>query len=195
MHPLLRYVLVATTLCAGVFLLSSAFFSSWNGVVISHRPPPADANPSVLRVLIVDEGGAFTEQDWPREMVERLELNVDASGIPPTRLPEDAPRTNKGAFSLFFTVTPNEGGSEAVPTTSAQALSISALLWVLGLLVHNMIRSGSPFSWEPKGVTLPEAQPHGVTVPPPPGSTPATPRRSQPGPPPPKQRRGGGRRR
>jgi hypothetical protein len=101
-------------------------------------------------------------------------------------------RTSKAPWSLWFTITPAEGDARAVPTYSARTISVAVLLWVLGLAIHNMLRSGSPFSWEPGELSLPETQtPAGQPAPTPGSQRP----RSRKGPPPPKRRRGGGRRR
>jgi hypothetical protein len=194
MHPLLRHLLVATPLCAVVFLVSSGFFTSWSGRAVSHRPPPPDTDPVVRRVLVVAEDRTHGEHDWPKEVVEAHVPTADASGIPPSKLPDGLARTRKDSFALFFTVTPDEGPSVVVPTTSPRSVGLAALAGVLAVLGLNMVRSGSPFSWEPRGVELPRTLPRALEVPPTPGTL-GRPRRAEPGPPPPKPRRGGGRRR
>lgn len=193
MHPLLRHLLVATPLCAVVFLVSSGFFTSWSGEAVSHRPPPVDTDPAVRRVLVVAADGSHGEHDWPKEVVETHVPRTDPTGIPPSTLPDGLARTNKDRFALFFTVTPETGESVVVPTTSPRALGLALIAGALAVLGLNMVRSGSPFSWAPRGVSLPEAQPRALQVPQAPDA--AGRRRSEPGPPPPKPRRGGGRRR
>ncbi len=190
MHPLLRYVLIATPLCAVVFLVSSGFFYAWDGQVVSQRPSPEE-DPAALRVLIVGGDGSTTEQDWSADLVRELKLRVDATGLPPTQIPPNAARSTKPRFGTFFTVTPSGEEARTIYPSMAGPVSLTGILWVLGLLLHNMLRSGSPFSWEPRGVAPVPTQPHGVSVPQGPASTPSRP---QQGPPPGKPRRGRGRR-
>jgi hypothetical protein len=192
MHPLARYFLVATPLAVLLFLALASFFTAWEGHAVSHRPPPTE-DPAVYTVLIVTEGGDAMEVDWPADVVTDLPLDVEITGTPPPTIPDDAPATRKQRFALFFTVTPDEGESRVVPTTSPRAISGAIIAWVLGLALFNMWRSGSPFSWEVRARELPtpldpDLQMHRDA---------AAERRSQSrkGPPPPHRRRGQGRRR
>lgn len=186
MHPLLRYVLIATPLAALVFLLASDIHRAWDGHVVSHRPIP-EAGSDTRTVLIVDDARDGTEAIWPASAIEGLPMQVDPTGTPPLRLPEGAAATSKSRWSLFFTIRPAEGPARVIPTYSARTLSLAALLWVLGLAIHNMLRSGSPFAWEARDLDLPEAQgATGQVTPPAPARKP----RSRKTAPPPRPRRG-----
>ncbi len=190
MHPLLRYVLVATPLAILAFLLLSDVHRAWDGHVVSIRPVPEGG--SVTRtVLIVDDDRHGTEAVWPTEFVEGLPVQVDPTATPPLTIPDDAARTQKPRWSLWFTVQPNGGSARAIPTYSARTLSVALLLWMVGLAIHNMLRSGSPFSWVRGDLSLPASQPTTGQAPAPS----ATKARSRKGPPPPRRRRGAGRRR
>lgn len=190
MHPLLRYALVGTPLALLVFLGLSDFATRWDGHVVSQRPAGAE-DPAVLTVLVVDAEGEGTEVDWPAAVVRPLDLAIDPTGTPPNKIPETAATTSKDRFTFQFTVTPAEGEARVVPTTSARAVSLAVLAWVMGLALFNLMRSGSPWSWEARRLELPPPQPGSTQVP----AAPTGPRIPQHGPPPPKRRRGGGRRR
>jgi hypothetical protein len=194
MHPLLRYALLATPLAALVFLWSADFFTTWSGQVVSVRAATTVDAP-VLRVLVVEEDRSYYEIDWPKAVVDPLDLDVDNTGVPRTKLPEDAPTTSKDRFSLSFTVTPNEGATKVVPTTSARALSLAFVTWLLGLFLHNMWLSGSPWSWERREFELPKNQEQGTSGQPQEDPQAAKRARSRKGPPPARKRRGAGRRR
>lgn len=195
--PVLVYAAVATPVCALIFLVLSGFFTAWSGRAISHRPAASDS-PAVLPVLIVSEGGAFREADWPTAVVESLDLAADPTGIPPRTLPSRTAPTRKARYSLFFTVThPSEEVDasddddapptraapvvDVVPTTSPRALGLSILAWFggLGLLLLARNTRVSEVAPQPN-----PANPTG-TGQRPPGY----------GPPPPKRRKGAGRRR
>lgn len=186
MHPLLRYVLVATPLAVLVFLGASDIHRAWDGHVVSHRPVPEQGS-ATRTVLIVNEAREGTEATWPADAVEGLPLQVDPTGTPPLRTPEGAARTTKARWGLWFTVTPADGAARVVPTYSARSLSLAALLWMLGLAIHNMLRSGSPFAWEPRDLDLPELQDGTGQVTP---TAPSRKPRSRKTAPPPKPRRG-----
>lgn len=212
MHPLFRYTLIATPLAVLLFLLMSGIHQSWDGHVVSYRPFPEQGS-ATRQVLIVDDDFGGTEATWPVEAVTGLELQVDPTATPPLRIPDTAATTRKDFGSLWFTVTPpaepdpeEEAGDEAssetsaappaervLPTYSARTLSMAALMWLFGLAVHNMLRSGSPFSWERGDLSLPPL-PGPTGQPATSGASQSQPR-SRKGPPPPKPRRGGGRRR
>jgi hypothetical protein len=189
MHPLLRYVVVATPLAVLLALALSGFFTAWDGRAIQARPAAAPEAPT-RAVLVLADDGSYTEHAWPADLVQRLDLRSDVTGVPPNKPPEDAPRTLKSRFQVFFTVVPDGGASEAVPTLTARALSGAVLAWVLGLALFNMGRSGSPFSWERVERVLPTPEPAAGVVPPPPAAA----ARPQKGPPPPKRRKGARRR-
>lgn len=192
MHPLLRYMLIATPLAVLVFLWSANFFTSWTGHAVSFRPTQIEDAP-VLKVMILDSDRNGFEVDWPSEVVDPLKLKTDRTGVPPNSAPEGAPETMKTPFSLTFSITPAEGEVQWVPTTSPRSLSVAALMWMAGLFLHNMWLSGSPFSWERRELELPETQkPTGATQP---DAKAAARARSKQGPPPNKRRRGQGRRR
>lgn len=191
MHPMLRYLLFATPIAALIFLTLSAFFTGWEGHVVSFRPAAVE-DPAVLTVLIVTDEGDGTEADWPADVVRDLNLRVDPTGTPPNKVPEDAATTLKSAFNLHFTVTPTEGGTVVVRTTSGRALSAAFVAWLLGIFLHNMWLSGSPFSFEPREHELPAPLASGSSSGG--GQVAKAPPRSRKGPPPPRPRRGQGRR-
>jgi len=185
-HPLLRYVLIATPIAALVFLLASDVHRAWDGRVVSHRPVPEQGS-AVRTVLIVDDDRNGTEAVWPEAAVEGLTLQVDPTGTPPLQVAENAARTTKTRWGLWFTVDPPDASPRVVPTYSARTLSLAALLWVLGLAVHNMLRSGSPFAWEARDLDLPPPQDASGQVTP---TGPSRKPRSRKTAPPPKPRRG-----
>lgn len=191
-HPLVRYVLVATPAAVLVFLLLCDLHRGWSGTVVSRRPLVSETA-TTQTVLIVDNDGDGVEATWPLTATEGADLVIDPTGTPPLRLPEGAPRTFKPRGALWFTVTLDDGTERTVPTTNPRALSLAVLLWLVGLAVHNMLRSGSPFSWSPGDLDLPAPQP--ASGQPAPDPSPSAAPRSRKGPPPPKPRRGGGRRR
>ena len=65
--------------------------------MVSFRPSAVE-DPAVLTVLIVTDEGGRTEADWPSDIVRELRLDVDATGTPPNKLPEDAPITEGRAL-------------------------------------------------------------------------------------------------
>lgn len=197
MQALLRYALVATPLAVLMFLALAGFFSSWDGHVVSHRPARVE-DPAVFTVLIVTDDGDGTEHDWPADLVRTLDLDIDPTGTPPRTVPDDAAATSKSRFAMHFTLTPPDGPTRVQPTLQASALYIPVLAWLVGLFLHNMWLSGSPFSLERRETVLPEgnldpsrdrAGSGGSGS----GGGPRT--RGRQGPPPPKPRRGRGRRR
>ena len=95
----------------------------------------------------------------------------------------------KSRYSLHFLVEKAESGHAIVPTTSPSALALALLLWLMGLLLRNMIVSGSPFSFESRPTRLPEQLPTPGQV----KQNKAA--RSKYGPPPPKRGKGKRRRR
>ena len=192
---LLRYVLFATPVSALIFLGISGFFSSWNGHVVSVRPTTSDS-PANYTVLIVDYSGDHSEVSWPANIVESLNLPFNPTGIPPTTIDEAAPKTTKLGYTLSFTVQEaqkddgaNENESEDAPatqtgaTTSPQTLAIALLIWLLGLGIHNMVLSGSPFDLTRRPKKLPQLAPAGQVAP--------TKRRGRKGPPPQRHRKRG----
>lgn len=190
MHPLLRYVLIATPLSALVFYALAGGFASWDGRVTSFRPSAVE-DPAVLTVLVVDDAGDGTEVDWPADLVGSLKLKADPTGTPPNDIPENAPYTQKLPFTLFYTLKAGDDDAVSHPIRLAQPISVAVLVWVVGFLLFNMWRSGSPFSWEDRNSELPPPMPsgQGQAAPAPPAA------RSKKGPPPPRRRTGGGRRR
>ncbi len=149
MHPVIRFVLVATPLGVILFLALSGFFTRWEGRVVSHRPL-AEAEPAYLPVLIVSDDGAWQERPWPTELVRSLELPEDRSGYPPPVTPEDAATTNKQVGSLSFIVSKQGQASRVVATTSPEALTGTVIALVLLFLAHNMLLTGDPTRWWPK---------------------------------------------
>ncbi|MCB9682429.1 MAG: hypothetical protein H6733_13260 [Alphaproteobacteria bacterium] len=191
MHPLVRFVLVATPLGVLLFLVLAGFFTAWEGHAVSHRPAQVE-DPAVYTVLIVTDDGRGLESDWPAKVVEPLGLSVDVTGVPPNKIPDTAAVTRKSRFATFFTVVPHDGESIAVSTLSARALSTAVMAYVLAFFLHNMWLSGSPFSWEIKERAVPDAptdSPEALT------EAQRKRARSKQGPPPPRPRVGGGRRR
>ena len=197
---LLRYVLIATPICVLIFLAISGFFSSWNGHAVSVRPTQSE-NPASYTVLIVDYSGDHSEVSWPAGIVESLNLPFNPTGIPPTTIDEAAPKTRKLGYTLSFTVqkvetseTETEGAegeteSEAAQVTqtgamtSPQTLAVALLIWLLGLGVHNMMLSGSPFDLTRRPKKLAQLAPAGQVAP--------TKRRGRKGPPPQRRRKRG----
>jgi len=178
-----------------VFLVSSDFFTAWDGQVISTAPPHSD-DPKVLTVRIVGADREVIQRTWPTELVRSLEVPVDRVAVPPPELPDDRPRTTKSRFSLSFDlVIPDDDGERTVsmPTTSPRGLGVAVLVFLGLVAVRNMLYAGSPIALQRREVYLPPAQgPAGV-----PNEGPARrkgKRRGRKGPPPPKRRRGRGRR-
>lgn len=175
--------------CVLVFLGASDFFTAWSGQAVSVRPPTSE-DPAVYRVLVVD-GAKSLERTWPAEVVERLSLPVDATGVPPLTLPADRPRTSKLRFHLHFLVENPEGeGWLTVPTTSPRSLGLALVVFVLGLGVRNMMWSGSPVSIRQREAYLPPEQPPAGQ---PAGGAPSTSGRAgrpKKRPPPPRPKRG-----
>ncbi|MFT5459766.1 MAG: hypothetical protein ACI9K2_006281 [Myxococcota bacterium] len=187
-RALLRWLAVLIPLTVLVFLLASGFFVSWRGHAVSTRVPRTD-DASSYTVLIVSDDGTHHERNWPAAVVEALNLPVDSLGVPPASIGENLPHTVKTRFQLQYHVALPDGTTRTVPTTTPQAVGVAVLFFLLGVFLRNMMHSGSPFSLEPKGVTLPKAQaPVGAPAPRKPGAG------GRKGPPPPKPRRGAGRR-
>ena len=144
-------------------LISSAFFSAWSGHVVGRMPSKADteinAEPPSTQVMIIkgDEGEVWNPR-FPTELVTELGTPVRANGLPPLDLPENAPRTSKSRFSLFFTVEQPDAPSKVVATTTPGALAMGIFVWLLGLALRNMYVSGSPISLAPVAKLRPEAQ-------------------------------------
>ncbi len=184
---------------AGVFLFLAGFFTQWSGVAVSVRD--GDPDQSVYQVLIVDDAGESFEADWPARAIEGLSLPIDPLALPPSDLPDDLPRTEKERWAMAFTVASVTDGQVGTPrrftTTQVPSLGIALLVFVIGLGARNMMVAGSPFSIEPRGVTLPAAQsaPGSVAGGTGSGGSGNKRARGRKGPPPPKRRRGGGRRR
>lgn len=191
MHPLVRYALIVTPVSVLVFLVLSGFFDAWHGRVVSYRPSPSE-EPAVLQVLVVAPDRTYSEHAWPADLVRDLTLPPNPSGVPSVKVEPEGPETTKNRFALSFDVSPAEGPTRRQPTTSARALSSAVLLWLLGLALHNMYLSGSPFSWAPRTRELPETSPRTGEIP---QAAQRRRTRGRPGPPPPKPRRGQGRRR
>jgi hypothetical protein len=189
MNGFMRYALAATPVCVIVFLTWSFFFTSWDGKVVSFRPVQAE-EPATYRVLIVTDDRDTSEADWPAQVVRDLQIPGDATGLPPMRIPETAPATSKSSFSLSFEVQREGESKKVVSTLSALPFYSSVLLWLIGLVVHNMWLSGSPWSAERRELELP-SNPQAAGQP---TQGPAKPR-GRKGPPPQKRRVGQGRRR
>jgi hypothetical protein len=192
MHPLLRYALVATPLCALLFLGASGFFTGWDGHVVGRRPTPS-GDRAVDTVLLVTADGSDSEVDWPGDVVTKLDVPIETRRHGPARVPADAPATHKSRYGLHFTVTADDGAIVARLPVLRPA-SVAALAWLLGLAVTNLLRSGSPLSWEKRAIALPAPLPGDLqetkdapTRPPTKASKPRF------GPPPRKPRRGVGR--
>ena len=190
---LLRYVLIATPLSVLIFLAISGFFSSWNGHAVSVRPTTSES-PASYTVLIVNYSGDHSEVSWPANIVESLDLPFNPTGIPPTTIAEAAPKTKKLSYTLSFTVQQPEtekaeGASEDAQATqtgamtSPQTLAIALLIWLIGLGIHNMVLSGSPFDLTRRPKRLAQLAPAGQVAP--------TKRRGSKGPPPQRNRKRG----
>lgn len=167
--------------------MASDFFVSWNGHAVSVKPPE-DPDPSSYLVLVVEDDGHKVQRTWPASRVEPLGLPVDPYAITPDEIPEARPRTSKSAYSLHYVLQQPNGTWETVPTTSPASLGVGFLVLLMGIAVRNMIVAGSPFSLEPRKLTLPKAQAPSGQVASRGG------RRPQKGPPPPRPRKGAGRR-
>jgi len=186
-RALLLYLVAQTAAVAVIFLLVSAFFTSWDGVAVSVMQPPT-AEPKVYQVLIVNEDGSSLQRSWPAEVVSGLALPVDNLALPPTQTPEGAIETRKSKFQLSFLLRrPSEegGGSwQSVPTTSPQGVGIALLAWFIALGVRNMVYAGSPVAIERSRVFLPKAQAAAGSA------APTGASRGRKGPPPGRKRRG-----
>jgi hypothetical protein len=184
MHPLLRYLLVATTLCLLLFLGLGGFFTSWDGHVVSRRPSAPGAH-ALDTVLIVTADGNNTEVTWPADTVAALDLPIDAHGTGPARLPKNAAPTHKSRFGFHFTVSADDGAILA-HTPVRRAAIVAVLAWIVLLVGANVLRSGSPLSFEPRA--QPSTAPDAMAPAPAPPTSRAS--KSRPGPPPRKPRRG-----
>jgi hypothetical protein len=184
MHPLLRYLLVATTLCLLLFLGLGGFFTGWDGHVVSRRPAASGVR-ALDTVLIVTADGKDTEVEWPADTVAALDLPIDARGTSPARLPKSAAPTHKSRFGFHFTVSTADGAIVA-HTPVRRAAFVAVITWFALLVGANLVRSGSPLTFEPRAPT--SAPPDA----PPDASAPPTSRasKSRRGPPPRKPRRG-----
>ena len=142
-----------------IFLFASAFFTAWDGAVVSVRQPRTP-DPVVYEVLITNLDGSSLEQKWSTTVVKPLALPVDSLALPPTTFPEDAVKTRKSRYQLNFLVqVPSEGEEpkwQSVATTSPQALGLALLAWLVGLGLRNMLYAGTPFGIEPSKVFLPK---------------------------------------
>lgn len=180
MRALLRDALLLLPAALLVFLLGGDFFRAWDGIVLSVAPP-GERDTSARRVRIVD-GDRVLERWWPGDVVEALHLPTDPSPVPPVRLPEGRPAAHKGRFTFRTEVTPAEGASVVVPTTSTGLLALALGAWALLVALRNMVVGGAPWAVEPRAepaegekpasrVAAPEAVPRrrnkDVTKPPP----------------------------
>lgn len=179
------HALLAAALGALAFLWASDFFAAWEGRAVSARP--ADADVATRTVLVVEERRTF-ERRWPAGLVAELALPVDATGVPPTVLPEDRPKTRKRRFSLGFLIEAPSGW-RTVPTTTPQALGLGVLVALLGVALRNMAVAGAPWLVAPRERHKLDVQKSGQVVTKGRSAPP-----SKPGPPPPKPLRGRGRR-
>lgn len=192
--------MVATPLCILVFLLSSGFFSAWDGHVVGYRPGPVGGPPpAVLSVLVMDKDRAVVEASWPTELVGALALQERPFGIPPVTIPEDAPTTFKARFSMIFRVDRKDGDPQFVPTTSPRALGAAGFVVLLVFVLNNLATSRTPWSWQPAPERPTEDDgpegPSGAGGSDPRAPTAASaPRRPAFGPPPGRRRRGFGKR-
>ena len=188
MRRFLIFVAAMVPVTVLVFLYASDFLGSWDGRVVSLRPPERD-NPASYQVLIVEPDGTRLERAWRADLVRTLGLPADPLAIPPDTIPKERPSTRKSAYSLYFELQEqNDGAWTVVPTTSPSSFGVAMLVFLAGIAVRNMIVAGSPFSIEPQGLTLPKAQAPSGQI--------ARNRGSRPrkGPPPPRPRKGSGRR-
>lgn len=148
--------LIPVTILA--FLAASDFFGAWNGRAVSVRPQQEEGAPSHYQVLIVNNDDTTVERTWPAARVDPLKLPVDPFAITPDTIPAERPRTTKSSYTLHYLLEKPNGEWETVPTTSPASLGVGFLVFVLGIAVRNMIVAGSPFSLQPRGLTLPKAQ-------------------------------------
>lgn len=159
-RALLFFLIPWAAACLLVFLAVSDFFASWQGQVVSARPATSE-DPAVYQVLVVGDEGS-REVTWPAEVVRPLGLPVDPLALPPVRIPPERPQTSKLRFQLHFLVQdpadPEGGTWQTVPTTSPRGLGLAVVVFLLGLGVRNMIRSGSPASIKERDAYLPPEQ-------------------------------------
>lgn len=191
MHPVLRYVVIATPACFLVFLLMSSFFTAWDGRAVSRRPTRSD-DAAVTAVLILTDDGQASEFPWPPELATSLELPERNTAIPPLEIPEGSPRTTKSLFTLSFVVIGKDGVLITRPTTTPAALGLPLLLFVMTFFLYNITISGVPWSWEPRAPKEPEEGEAPAPAPLPEAGTNLAPqptRRSSYGPPPSKRSR------
>jgi hypothetical protein len=189
----LLFVVAMLPLAAGVFLVSSDFFTAWNGQAVSVRPA-ATPDPAVYTVLIVNDDGTRLERTWDAALVRELALPVDALALPPPDIPEARPATEKLRFVMHYLVQVGQGDdaqTRVVPTTSPRGLGLALVFLLVAIGIRNMAYAGSPFAIERRGVYLPKQQAQ-AGAPAPAGSPGRT--RGRKGPPPSRPRRGRGKR-
>lgn len=177
----LRYSLVGVPVAALVFLLVARFFTVWDGYAVGMRPLQSE-EPSAYAVLIVDDQGNEKVIQWPADLAEGRNIPTTPYLVPPPRIPDDAPHTQKTRFTLHFLIQNAEGAHQIHPTTTPAALALAVLAWLLGLLLRNAIYAGNPFDFSTRRTTLPRPLPAAGQV----AGNPTT--RSKQGPPPPKPR-------
>jgi hypothetical protein len=176
---------IGIAVAIGCFLVVSGFFTHWDGMVISRRPPPPDLDdpPPLTRVLVV-EGSARRELDWPTDVADALKLPVDPFATPAD--PALGPRTTKPRLSLSFTV---EGVPDPVGTPTPMGVGIAVLAGLLAVAARNAWVGAAPWVFVPREPTRLAPMPKsGAPAPM------AQASRSQPGPPPSRPRAGRGRR-
>ncbi len=178
-----------------VFLWDCSFFVAWNGQAVSVAPTRSEAPASYVVRIREGEGRDVRTVNWDAAVVQQLSLPVDSVEMAPILLPETAPETEKGRFSLSYRVQLGQGTEQArwidVPTTSPRSVGIAALVFLLLVAVRNMVVSGSPVALVPvKAKNSTAAPPNSSGNPSPPPKAGG----SRKGPPPGKRRKGRGRR-
>ena len=161
MRGLILYLLTITVAAVALFLYASSWFSSWDGRAASVRPTAAE-EPTVFRVLVVDDDASRFEMSWTKQAISGLNIPPDALALPPRDL-SDRPRTRKLAYTLTYDVEkPGELDPEAkgdeeparvwhtFPTTSPQGLAMAVMVWLIGFAIRNMYISGSPIEIMPR---------------------------------------------
>lgn len=162
------------------FLLSSQFFTSWDGTIVSTAAPTTERR---VTTHILTEDGQSIHPVLPVQSLRGHDLPVDERGRR-TRVPDGAPLTKKSRYQLSFLVQAPEGeGFETYPTTSVVGINFGLLTFVLLALGRNMILTGSPVRLEPVDRITPSVQAPAGQV-----AQPKRQNRSKKGPPPQRRR-------
>jgi len=148
------YLLIALPVATVLFLFSADLLDSYHGRAACSRPLPRSDGEGdrVLRYVLVRPGQEDLELALPALAFEALGLPGCPRGIPPAKLPDDAPVVHKDAFTLSFSV-----GDRSWPTPGPADLVFPLLFLGLGLPLRNWAATGSPLrlsGWAPAPTVL-----------------------------------------